>query len=89
MAILNSKFDGEVVNVANGRQITISEAAETVRNVSGTDKIIKFNGAERKGDPINWEANIEIIRQWGYQPTVELKEGVEKYIAWVRKHEEE
>lgn len=88
LAINYSKFNGEVVNVANGKQITIAEVADTVREVIGTDKSILFNGEERKGDPINWEANIEIIRQWGYQPAVELKEGVEKYIAWVRKHEE-
>lgn len=88
LAISHSKFDGEVVNVANGKQITISEVAETVRTVSGTDKSIRFNGEGRRGDPINWEANIEIIRQWGYQPAVELKEGVETYIAWVRKQQE-
>lgn len=88
LAITNSKFNGEVVNVANGKQITISEVAETVRQVSGTNKIIRFNGEERKGDPINWEANIEIVKQWGYLPIIDLKEGVEKYISWIRKYEE-
>lgn len=87
LAIHHSKFDGEVVNVANGSQITIAEVAETVRRVMGTDKMIKYNGAERKGDPINWEANIDIIRRWGYRPSVELKKGVENYISWVRDNE--
>lgn len=89
LAITHSKFDGEVVNVANGKQITITEVADTVRKVMGTSKVIKFNGAERKGDPINWVANIDVIKDWGYQSTVELKEGVEKYIAWIRKHNED
>ena len=89
LAIGNSKFDGEVVNVANGKQITIAKVAETVQQIWVTNKNICFNGEERKGDPINWEANIDNIRQWGYQPTVELKEGVEKYIAWVLKYEED
>ena len=86
LAISHSKFDGEVVNVANGKQIEIAEVAETVRKVSGTDKIIKFNGAERKGDPINWEADISIIKGWGYAPQVELETGIKAYIKWVREY---
>lgn len=86
LAIFNSTFDGEVVNIANGRQITIAEVAETVRTLIDTNKIIKFNGAERKGDPINWEADISKIKSWGYQPSVELKDGIKKYITWIRNH---
>ena len=84
LAIHHSKFDGEVVNVANGRQITIEEVAETVRRVSGTGKAIKFNGAVRKGDPINWEADISVIKSWGYRPEVELENGVKEYIKWIK-----
>ena len=89
LAITNSKFNGEMVNVANGKQITIAEVAETVRQVSGTNKVIRFNGEERKGDPINWEADIDLIKRWGYQPIIDMKEGVEKYISWIRKYEED
>lgn len=86
LAINYSKFDGETVNVANGKQITIAEVAETVRKVMGTPKEIKFNGAERKGDPINWEADIDVVKNWGYEPSVELEEGVKKYISWVKEY---
>ncbi len=86
LAIHHSLFNGEVVNVANGRQIKISEVAETVRKVSGTEKTIKFNGTERKGDPINWEADISIIKSWGYEPNVTLEKGIEHYIKWVREY---
>lgn len=84
LAIHYSSFNGEVVNVANGRQIEISEAAETVRRVSGTKKIIRFNGAERKGDPINWEADISIINSWGYKPSVDLETGINHYLRWAK-----
>lgn len=87
LAMTHSKFNGEVVNVANGKQITIAKIAETVRQVSGTGKSVRFNGEERKGDPINWEADISVIKSWGYQPSIELEEGVTKYIDWVCKYE--
>ena len=84
LAITHSDFNGEMVNVANGKQITISEVAETVRQVSGTKTLISFNGAERKGDPINWEANIDIIKSWGYEPRVDLENGVKMYFEWLQ-----
>lgn len=86
LAISHSKFNGEVVNVANGRQIEIAEVAETVRKVSGTKKTIIFNGAERKGDPINWEADISIIKSWGYKSSVELETGINCYLQWIKEY---
>ena len=86
LAISHSKFNGEVVNVANGRQIEIVEVAETVRKVSGTKKTVIFNGAERKGDPINWEADISIIKSWGYKPSVELETGINYYLQWIKEY---
>ena len=83
LAINHSSFSGEIVNVANGRQVTIAEVAETVRDVMGTDKKVKFNGESRKGDPKNWEADISLVSSWGYKPIVELREGVEQYVTWV------
>lgn len=85
LSIQKSTFKGEVVNVANGRQIEIAEVAETVRRIIGTDKTIRFNQASRKGDPINWEADITIIKSWGYTTKVKLEEGVRSYIDWVKK----
>jgi len=86
LAISHSKFNGEVVNVANGKQIEIAEVAETVRKVSGTKKTIIFNGAERKGDPINWEADISIIKSWGYKSSVELETGINCYLQWIKEY---
>lgn len=85
LAIRHSKFDGEIVNVANGEQTTIRKVAETVKIITGTKKIILFNGEERKGDPINWEADISIIKKWGYNKSVNIEDGISLYIDWINK----
>lgn len=85
LAISHSKFNGEVVNVANGKQETIAHVAGTFVKVLKTDKPIVFNGAERKGDPINWEADISTILNWGYSQKISLEEGIKKYISWIEK----
>jgi dTDP-glucose 4,6-dehydratase/UDP-glucose 4-epimerase len=87
MVIRNCDFTGNKVNLANGSQITIREVADTFVKVLNTDKEIRFNGAERKGDPINWEADISDLKKWGYQQQVSLEEGIQEYIEWVKNNQ--
>ena len=84
LVISNCDFVGNKVNLANGSQTTIREVADTFVKVLNTDKEIRFNGAERKGDPINWEADISDLKKWGYQQKVSLEEGIQEYIEWVK-----
>lgn len=85
LVIQNCSFNAEKINLANGKQITISEVANTFVKTLGTKKEIRFNGAERKGDPINWEADIEDLISWGYKSEVSLESGIKEYISWVEK----
>ncbi|WP_036877786.1 NAD-dependent epimerase/dehydratase family protein [Xylanibacter oryzae] len=84
LAIKNSTFKSEIVNVANGCQITISDLAYIFVKLLGTEKKVVFNNVVRVGDPINWEADISIIKSWGYKQKVNIEEGVEKYIIWLK-----
>lgn len=84
LAINNSKFDGEIVNVANGEQITISDVANTFVKVLGTDKRVIFNNVVRKGDPVNWEADISKIKMWSYRRKVCLEDGIVEYVNWIK-----
>ena len=83
LAILRSTFDAQLVNVANGQQITIAEVANSFVKILNTNKHIKFNQEVRKGDPINWEADISTIQDWGYVQNIKIEEGINKYIQWI------
>jgi UDP-glucose 4-epimerase len=84
LAICHSSFNCEIVNVANGDQKTIAYVAESFVKVLNSDKIVRFNNQERKADPLNWEANIDIIRSWGYERKVSLEQGIKNYIEWIK-----
>lgn len=84
LAIYNSKFNGELINIANGHQIPIKEVANIFVDILKTDKRIEFNNEIRKGDPLNWEADVDLIKSWGYIQSVNLEEGVNKYISWIK-----
>lgn len=87
LAISHSTFDGQFVNVANGEQVMIADvAAAFVKELSST-KPVSFNNAVRKGDPLNWEADITVAKSWGYKRTVSLEEGIKNYVLWIEKEQ--
>lgn len=86
LAISNSHFNGEVVNVANGIQETIRNVADAFVKLLESPKIVRFNNEVRPGDPLNWEADISIIKKWGYVRSVSLEDGVKQYIKWIQEN---
>lgn len=85
LAIYKSSFDGQSVNVANGEQITIAHVAMAFVKELNSLKKISFNNSVRKGDPLNWQADIKIIQSWGYNKSISLEQGIKKYISWIEK----
>lgn len=85
LVINHCNFKGNIINVANGEQVKISTIAETFKKVLNSDKEIRFNNVTRPGDPLNWEANIDILKSFGYHKTIELEDGIKNYIAWAEK----
>lgn len=82
LAIENSKFDGEVVNVANGTEVYIKDIVEIYKKNYPKLFMYKFNGENRPGDPINWRADISIMRNWGYRNEIGIEQGIVNYINW-------
>ncbi len=73
-----------IYNVANGEEITIREAADFFALQCGIESDrIHFSGEKREGDPINWLADISKLKTLGYKKTVDMAEGLKKYVKWV------
>jgi nucleoside-diphosphate-sugar epimerase len=81
LIIDQDKFEGQVFNAASGKETTIREIANLFM-ANFQNKNILFSGEVRKGDPLNWRADISAIAQMGYVPTIDLNEGIKKYIHW-------
>ena len=75
---------GEVINVATGRQISINELARTLGKVIGNTKPA-VHAESRAGDVRHSLADITKARTLlGYEPTVDLEEGLRKTVDWYR-----
>lgn len=76
-------FAGEAINVANGEEVTIQEAVGAFLENFAQSKAVSFGGQERQGDPLNWVANIDLLKSLGYQPKYRFREGLAQYYQWL------
>lgn len=80
----NSPMKGDIYNVASGREVTINELANIVIKALGANVKPNFDNHVRKGDPLNWKADISKIEKLGFRPNVQLDEGVIKFAQWCK-----
>lgn len=84
--IANAPFEADIINAANGRQIEIAEIARLMMEALGCDKEIMFKGVNRKGDPLNWEADISKAKALGYVQETDIKQGINHYVKWLKEN---
>jgi dTDP-glucose 4,6-dehydratase/UDP-glucose 4-epimerase len=79
-----SSFKADVINVANGEEIMIKDAVSIFLSLFNYDVIYTFSGESRKGDPVNWVADISKLKSFGYKPSVDIISGLKNYYEWIR-----
>jgi UDP-glucose 4-epimerase len=80
---LKSQATG-VFNVACGKQITITDLALTIRNLTKSSSTIDY-AAERLGDVKHSVAGVEKGQTAGFKPVSDLAEGLHATIEFFRK----
>jgi UDP-glucose 4-epimerase len=74
-----------VLNGASGERATVHETLRLLRRALGSSAQITFNGLAREGDPRFYHADISRAQALGWKPTVQLAEGIQRYVDWVVK----
>lgn len=84
LLMAKSNFDGSAINIASGKSIPISEAATSLINSYNQSLTLKFNNAQKEGDPLHWEANIDKLKAYGFTAEFSIQNGLKKYADWYR-----
>jgi UDP-glucose 4-epimerase len=82
--VKNGLFEGEVYNVATGREVKISQLAELMMASLDIKKGIEFDGIVPAGVPQNWRADISKIQGLGFLPSIALEKGIADFVDWCR-----
>jgi nucleoside-diphosphate-sugar epimerase len=78
------KASGEVINVATGGRISLNELLRTMNRIVGTEITAKY-AEPRAGDVRDSQADITKARRLlGYEPIVQLEEGLRRTLDWCR-----
>jgi dTDP-L-rhamnose 4-epimerase len=84
LAAETDKLDGQAVNVGRGEGTTIRKIAEQVSAALKIDIEPEINGDFRPGEMRHLTSDTTRIRSVGYKPKVDLAEGIQRYIDWIR-----
>jgi dTDP-L-rhamnose 4-epimerase len=84
LATETDKLDGLPVNVGSGRGVSIREIAETISNALDVDIAPEVNGEFRPGEMRHLTSDTTRVRAAGYEPHVDLAEGIRRYIDWIK-----
>ena len=80
----NASFTGDSINLANGEEYSIKFIAELYKANLKSEQLIQFNKIVKAGDPLNWKADISILKAMGYNPKIAIEQGISDYIFWVK-----
>ena len=84
LAAETDKLDGLPVNVGSGRGVTIREIAKQVSNALKIGIEPEVNGEFRPGEMRHLTSDTTRMRNTGYESDVNLTEGIQRYIDWIR-----
>ena len=78
------KLDGLPANVGSGRGVPIREIAEHISEALKIAIAPEVNGEFRPGEMRHLTSDTARIRAAGYQPQVDLADGISRYLDWIR-----
>lgn len=75
---------GEEYNVASGEPVRLLDLARLIAELMGYPNIrIRPSGRSFAGDTARWYADISKVRALGFEPRVDLRDGLQRTIAWL------
>ncbi|PSN20255.1 dTDP-glucose 4,6-dehydratase [filamentous cyanobacterium CCP5] len=84
-AVVNrAPMQGEVYNLASGREVKIAELANLVVNALDYNLTPEFDGVIPPGNPLNWQADISQLQALGFSASVSLEQGLKTFVSWCR-----
>jgi dTDP-glucose 4,6-dehydratase/UDP-glucose 4-epimerase len=86
--IEKDNFELNIYNAATGNETTIREISNAIQDFI-PNTMISFSGKTRSGDPNNWRADIQQIKNIGFSPITSINNGIKAYINWFTQNKDD
>jgi len=80
----SARMEGEVYNLASGREVAIADLANMLLDALECKIIPNFDGIVSTVNPINWQADISRIIDLGFTVSIPLEKGIKTFATWCR-----
>ena len=84
LAATTDALDGRPVNVGSEKGVTVREIAQRISDALGIRIAPEINGEFRPGEMRHLISGTDTIRAAGYAAQVDLAEGIDRYLDWIR-----
>jgi len=84
LAATTDALDGRPVNGGSEKGVTVREIAQRVSDALGIKIAPEINDEFRPGEMRHLISGTDTIRAAGYAPQVDLAEGIDRYLDWIR-----
>lgn len=86
-AVAHAGADCPIANGGTGLAIAIRSILTQLCDALGTGLAPGFDGAQRAGDPMHYQADISQALAWGWKPGKNLAEQLRAYAIWFREEQ--
>ena len=84
LAAETDKIDGFAVNVGSGEGTPIRKVAKILSSLLKVDIKPEARGEFRPGEMRHLTSDTKLIRAAGYNPEIQIEEGIQRYIDWIK-----
>src|SRR5437868_6080403 len=84
LAAITDGLDGLPANVGSGKGVAVREIAQRIGEALGIKMEPEIKGEFRPGETRHLTSATDRIHAVGYEPEVDLEEGIGRYLDWIR-----
>jgi len=74
-------YENELINIGVGKDITISELSEVIKQIVEFNGEIQYDNTKPDGTPRKL-LDVSKLKALGWQPKISLREGIEMTYRW-------
>ncbi len=84
LALKNASSKATIINGGVGKAVSIKHVLSILYEKLGIKIKPMFSGVAREGDPLFYEADMKEAFSWGWQPKINLEDGINEYVEWFK-----